>query len=279
MISKILVPAEFTYLSSCALKLGLQLAKLSNAEVKVTSVVEPLHNAFMEEGEEYSHDPMSSLKNLRITEEARAKMHERAEEISQWFPDQVIAPKILYGNKVDTLVKEVKDQAIDLVIMGGDLYDEKDQSSNEFLRKSDSPVVILKCMINQLDKFRDIIFLADVDHDSEKLVDYVKELQGLLKAKIHVLRINTPKNFLAPKKCSETLDRFIARNKLPDAIPISLESKSEMLGLMKYCETIENAFVCMGVHDRNFLQSLITNNIKEEQVIANSVHPVWTYRD
>ena len=279
MIRKILVPAEFTYLSSCALKLGLQLAKLSNAEVKVTSVVEPFNNAYMDEEEKYSHDPMSSIKNLRITEEARAKMHERAEEIAKWFPDQVIAPKILYGDKVDTLVNEVHDQKIDLVIMGGDLYDEKDQRSNAFLRKSESPVVILKCMINQLDKFRDIIFLADIDQDSEKLVDYVKELQELLQAKIHVLRINTPKNFLAPKKCSETLDRFIARNKLTDTVPVSLDSKSEMQGLMDYCDTIENAFVCMGVHDRNFLQSLITNSIKEEEIIANSAHPVWTYKE
>ncbi len=278
-MNRILVPTELTYLSSCALNLGMQLAKLAEAEIKITSVVEPLHNVFMEEEEKYSHDPTSSIKNLRITEEARTRMHERAEEISKWFPDQAIAPKILFGNKVDTLIEEINQQAIDLVIMGGDLYDPKDRQANEFLKKSHSPVVILKCMINQLDKFQDIIFLADTDRDSDQLIAHLKELQKLLKAKIHVLRINTPKNFLAPKRCMETLETFASRNQIENTELVSWDAKSEIEGLMSYCDTIKNAFVCMGVHERGFLQSLLTNTLKEEDVIANSVHPVWTFSE
>ncbi|MEO9869031.1 universal stress protein [Ekhidna sp.] len=278
-MQRILVPTEFTYLSKCALNLGMQLAKLANAEVRIASVVEPLHNDFMEERDEYSHDPTSSIRNIEITEEARARMHERAEEVSKWFPDQIIAPKILFGNKVKSLVKEVNEQAIDLVIMGGDLYEPKDLQSNEFLRQSNSPVVILKCMINQLEKFKDIIFLADVDNDSEKLISHAKELQSLLKAKIHVVRVNTPKNFLAPKRCKETLENFVSRCRLENTELVSLEAKTEIEGLMSYCETIKNAFVCLGIHERSFLQSLITSSISEGEVIANSIHPVWTFKD
>ncbi len=277
-MKNILVPTEFTYLSKCALNLGIQIAKLADAKMGVVSVVEPKYNEFMEEEEQYSHDPTSTLRNIQITEEARTRMHERAEEIAKWFPGQDIFPKILYGNKVNSLVKEINDQEIDLVIMGGDLYDAKDQKSNEILYRADSPVVILKCMISELDKFRDIILLVDSEHDSAELIRHLKSLQKLLDSKIHLLRINTPKNFLSPKKCDESLESYASHHKLENFVTVSIEATTEMEGLSNYCETIKNAFVALGVHKRGFLQSLITNRNKAEEMIANSVHPVWTYK-
>ena len=275
----VIIPTEFTYLSECALNLGVQIAKKSNATIDVVSVIEPNHNAFMEEGEAYSHDPTSSIKNIQITEEARARMHERAEEIAKWAPDQKVLPKVLYGNKTQSIQKEIRDHQIDLVIMGGDLYDQNDEKTNNLLYIADAPIVILKCMVNALDQFKDIIFLIDSDHDSFLLVDHLKSLQELLCAKIHLLRINTPKNFLSAKKCNESLEAYAAQHYMTNFTTVNLEAKTELEGLMAYCETIPNAFVALGVHKRSFMEKLITNRNKAEELIANSVHPVWTFRN
>lgn len=275
---RILVPTELTYLSSCALKLGLEMAKVAGAKIDVLSVVEPNYNYFMEEGEEYSHDSMSSIKNIKIQEEARKKMHERTEEIAQWFPDQKIAPKIVYGNQTQEMLKEVEKMESNLVILGADLFDASDKKAIDFLKQSASPVLALKCMISGLDQFKDIILLSDPENDSRELIRHLKKLQSLLDAKLHVLRVNTPKNFLSPKKCTATLEQYASFHELENIRLESLEAKTEVEGLMSYCETIKNAFVSMGMHNRSFLQRLMKNDFKVEDIITNSVHPVWTFR-
>jgi len=277
-VNRILVPTEFTYLSKCALNLGLELAKLANAKIDIVSVVQPLYNGFMEKDEEYSYDATSSIKNIQNSEEARGRMLERAEEIAKMFPDQNIAPKILYGNKVDSLINEIEEKKTDLVIVGGDLYDTKDKQVGEFLRKSTSPVITLKCMISGLDGFKDIILLSDTEKDSAQLIIRLKELQELLDAKLHVLRVNTPKNFLSPKKCDATLEQYASFHGLVNFNLVSLDAPTEMEGLLSYCETIQNAFVGLGLHQRSFLRKLLSNEGNPEEFIANSMHPVWTYR-
>jgi len=275
---RILVPTELTYLSSCALKLGLEIGKVADAKIDVLSVVEPNFNYFMEEGQQYSHDAMSSIKNIKIQEEARQKMHERTEEIAQWFPDQKIAPKIVYGNQTEEMLKEVEKLASNLVILGADLFDASDKKAIDFLKQSPSPVLALKCMISGLDKFKDIIFLSDSENDSPTLVSHLKKLQHLLQAKMHVLRVNTPKNFLSPKKCDATLEQFASFHQLENINLVSLDAKTEVEGLIAYCETIKNAFVGMGMHSRSFLQRLMKNDFKVEDIISNSVHPVWMFK-
>jgi len=163
--------------------------------------------------------------------------------------------------------------------MGGDLYDPKDEKSNEILYQADAPVVILKCMISELDQFRDIILLVDSEHDSTDLVHELKDLQELLNAKIHLLLVNTPKNFLSPKKCDESLESYASHHTIENFVTVSLDAPTELEGLSQYCETIKHAFVALGVHRRGFLTSLITNRNKAEELIANSVHPVWTFKN
>jgi len=278
-MKKILVPTEFTYLSNCALNLGVELAKFSGAEMSVVSVVEPLHNQFMEKDEAYSQDPTSSIKNIGITEKAREVMQERAEEISKMLPGTSIAPKIVYGSKAMELVKEVASSNSDLVVIGGDLYDPKEKFAAEFLRNSPAPVVILKCMISGLDQIKDIILLTDVENDSHKMITHLKELQQLLMAKIHVLRVNTPKNFLEPKKCTASLEQYASMHELENIKLISLDARTELEGLMSYSETLKNIFICLGIHKRKFLARLMSTEASPEDVIVNSDHPVWTYKD
>ena len=279
-MKKILVPTEFTYLSKCALNLGVQLSKAANSSMSVVSVIEPNYNSFMEEGEQYSHDPTSSLKNISITEKARERMHERAEEISQMLPESSsVAPKIIYGKKVEALVKEIEESKPDLVIIGGDLYEQEEKFATDFLKSSPAPVVILKCMISGLDRFKDIVLLADIENDSSQLISRVKDLQELLQAKIHVLRVNTPRNFLAPKKCTATLEQYASMHSLEDITLISLDATTEMSGLFSYAETIDNAFLCLGIHERGLLEKLMVKETNPDEVIINSMHPVWTYKD
>ncbi len=280
MIEKILVPTEFTYLSKCALNLGVQLSQAAHADMSVVSVISPNHNAFMEESERYSHDPTSSIKNINITEDARARMHQRVEEIAQMLPEKTnITPKILYGEKVKTLVDEINHSDTDLVVIGGDLYEQEDEFATEFLKHSPIPVVILKCMINGLDKFKDIILLADIAKDSVQLIKHVKELQKLLNAKLHILRVNTPSNFLAPKKCTTSLEQYASIHELENIKLVSLDANTEIAGLFTYAETIKNAFLCLSIRERGFMQKLLSIEADPEEVIIHSMHPVWTYKD
>lgn len=259
--------------------MGLDLANLAKAEIEVLSVIETKENIYMEKTDTYHNDPTSSIRNIELTESARSRMQARVEEIAAWAPELELTPKILYGDRSQVLAEEVAKQGADLVIMGGDLYDPSDQKANEFFHQVDAPVLILKCMIDGLAQFKDIIFLADLENDSSELIKHLKDLQRLLGAKIHVLRINTPKNFLSLKKCTESLESYANRYELENYELVSRDAPSEKEGLLAYCDTIQHAFVATAVHQRTFLQSLMNNKDDQREIIANSVHPIWMFKN
>lgn len=277
-MENVLVPTEFTFLSKCALELGIELAAVASAEIHVVSIIEPFYNAFMEPSDKYSEDPTSSIANIHQTEAARKRMQERVMEIREWAPQLKVTPKISFGHKLEVLLAETVSHQADVVIVGGDQYQSSDKVMDNFLHQSDSPVLTLKCKINDLSHYRDIIFLADMDQDGSVLIKNLKKLQGLLDATIHVLRVNTPNHFLSFAKCTESLENYVKRHDLTHFELVSLDAQSEMEGLLAYCENIQHAFVAMAVHDRSFLDKLM-GNIPEGEILANSVHPVWTYKN
>ena len=278
-MNKILVPTEFTYLSKCALQLGLELAELGKTKIQVLSVVESNENMYMEKSERFHNHPMSSIKNIQLTETARERMHQRVVEIAEWAPELTLPPKIVFGNRTQVLIQEAREEAIDMIIMGGDLYEPADREANEFLRAVSTPVLILKCMISQLNQFKDIIFLADLDNDSSELIRHLKKLQHLLSAKLHVLRVNTPRNFLSFQKCKASLESYAKKYQLENFELITKDARSELAGLMDYCEAIKHAFVASAVHERSFLRSLMNNKDDMGEMIANSVHPLWMFKN
>ncbi|MEM9338141.1 MAG: universal stress protein [Bacteroidota bacterium] len=277
---KILIPTELTYLSKCALQLGVELAELAEASIEVLSAIATNESVYMEGGERYHDAPQSSIKNISLTESARAKMHQRVEEIASIAPELELTPKILFGDRSNILIEEVANQHIDLVIMGGDLYNPADKEANKFLKAVEVPVLVLKCMISGLSKFKDIIFLVDANNDSSQLVKNLKVLQQLLTAKIHLLHVKTPKRgFLPLEKEAEPLEQYAERNGFENVVLVEKEAKTEIEGLREYCETIQDAFVALGIHERSFLQSLISGDKNYGEIIANSIHPLWLFRN
>ena len=276
-MQKILVPTEFTYLSKCALELGMQVANKARATVDVVMVIKADTEEPEEHLQENSARSRSQGLNPQLTQVAKTKALKHVDEIKEWFPGLAVTPNILFGDTVSALLDTISEQMVDLVIIGGDRYEPSDVSVDKFLRNATCPVLTVKCRLDNLELYKDIIFLVDPEKDSETLITYLADLQDLLGAKIHLLYVNTPGNTRFPGRGEEALKQYAKRYALKNVKLTCYDAENEKEGLLAYCGSFDHAFIAMAIHDRGFMEWLLSYNPTGE-IIANSIHPVWTFK-
>ena len=272
-MKKILVPTEFTYLSKCALELGMQVANQAKATVEVVAVAKTEGDELMQ----YDTEDGASVTSPQLTAVGKIKAQKHVDEIKEWFPGLAVTPVILYGDNVGALLDALNSQAVDLVIIGGDRYEPSDISVDKLLRNAACPVLTVKCRLDNLELYKDIVFLVDLEKDSETLITHLADLQDLLRARVHLLNINTPGNTRSQEDTMRALQAYAERYAMDNVELVSRDAENEKEGLLTYCRSFEHTIIAMAVHNRSFLEWLLSYNPTGE-IIANSIHPVWTFK-
>lgn len=275
-MKKVLIPVELSYLSKCALELGTQLAEKATAEIEVVAEIETIDDgkSFTSTGEVIVNNEASAY-NFELKKAVKQRMDQRYQEIHEWVPELKIEPKIIYGLMPHALVEEVKKVNPDLVLIGGDRFDLSDDTANLFLRHAIAPSLLLKCSLNQIEDYRDIVFLPN-ESDSEDLVSHLKALQALFQANVHLLRIIRPNHFETSDEAENWLKSYQKKHDLDGTVHV-FNDKSEEDGLVHFSDRFEHAIVASGLHKRNFRDWLV-GEYPEGQIITESSHPVWLFR-
>lgn len=275
---KVLIPVEVTYLSKCALELSSQIAKKAGAHIEVVADIETLeeNEGFSNTSGEWVRDDSNTVYNGLLTQAVGNRLKEKSNQIKNWTPELEVEPKIIYGMMPDILLEKIERSESDLVMIGGDRFDQGDSELDALIRKSSAPVLTLKCALQKVENYQDIAFLAHKD-DSRKLTDHLKQLQDLFEAKLHVVRVNTKESFLTANEAEEWLHEYVKNHHLENYEVVSYDHESEEEGILAYSQQFTHAIVASGVHERRFFDWLFGDH-PEGQLIADSIHPVWTFK-
>ena len=285
-MKRIIVPTDFSEQASYAFDLACQIAEASQAEIIALHVLD--YTGFMDFNiGNGSYPVMGNPANFGYDGKLIETLQSQAKENLQAFVDKYkggkvgIEQKVRLGSAFNLISEEINEEKTDLVVMGskgaGGLEEALIGSNTEkVVRHAKSPVLTVKGPTS-LKSISDIAFASDFSDDVSHVADDLKKLQEVFKAKLHLVRINTPNNFETTRKTLRLIDAFIKENGLRNCAVSIYNDKVEEDGIIYFAEDIDADLIALATHGRSGLLHLLSGSIAED-VVNHAKRPVWTFR-
>jgi nucleotide-binding universal stress UspA family protein len=273
-MKKILVPCDFSAQSRNAFHTALSFAAAVSGEVHLLHVIEiPV-----------LQDPL--LMPIPAFEEGLfGELNDKAKDqyakmIAEVPEDQVVITKVSYGVTSSMILDYVVENHIDLIVMGtrgssGIREMLLGSNTEKIVRQSSVPVLALRKGFKK-DQIKDIVFPNSLDAEKqESLVLQVKALQNFFNAKLHIVWINTPSNFVPDHKTRERLRTFVGRHMFSNYTINIYNDLFEESGIVNFAHEVKADLLMMGTHGRKGLSHIFAGSVAED-VVNHIDIPIWT---
>jgi nucleotide-binding universal stress UspA family protein len=274
-MKKILVPCDFSKPAINAYRFALDVATQSKGTIHLVNVIELpiMHDTVLMPVLNFEEQ---LLKDLRQSAEARFK------KITEKYPSNgvKVVVKTLLGSVSRMIQEYIKDESIDLVVMGshgatGAREFFIGSNAEKMVRTSRVPVLVVKDYLKG--PIKNIVFPNTLDTENqEDLVMKVKALQNFFKAHLHLVWINTPLNFSSDTHTNERLAMFAKRFMLKDYTISIFNHTDEELGILDFAKSVKGDLIAMGTHGRKGISHVVNGSLAED-VVNHNKGLVWTY--
>ncbi len=274
-MKNILVPCDFSKPAVNAFRLALKMTGKSAARVHLLHVIPlpvltesivPVFNfegPYMEELKKNGEIEFVALKEKYKSEGEHVEVDEKVE----------------FGAVSSTILNYVDMHSIDLVIMGSHGANGLREvvigsNAEKIVRRSPVPVLVIKNHFK--DEIKNIVFPNTFEEEGqENLMEKLKELQHFFQAKLHLVFINTPSNFLTQEDADSLLETCASRYKLTDYTLNIYNHFNEEEGILHFAKKVNANMIAMGTHGHKGIAHLINGSLAET-VTNHSDILVWT---
>ena len=276
-MNKILVPYDFSEVSMHALDFACQMAEKSPSDIRLIHVIEhPTADSFRTMGIQ-DMDPMEQLYIKKMIEKVKEKLNAVVSDAK--YSNDKISYKIQLGNAFNTIIDEIVEEEVDLVVMGT----EGAEGVNEFfvgsnaekvVRKATCPVITIqgKCELEPVEK---IVFASDFINTDAGFVEKLKNLQAVFSAQLNIVKINTPASFTSTRHDNKQMEEFVSKYGIENCTTDIYNYKNEEDGIIYYSEDIGADMIALGTNQRRGVGHFLAGSIAE-MVVNHSSIPVWT---
>ena len=277
-MKSILVPTDFSEHANYALDLARQLALKHGMSVQLLHIVEQPGSNYITPVTGGAHDQIENVFVLRLIEKVKDQMQKTANELAQQGIQTTFKVKI--GNPFKHISSQIKSEEYSLIVMGTQGISGLDEvmvgsNTEKVIRHAGCPVVTLKEKAD-LDKIEDIVFAISYFSQNGHLATQLKEIQELFGAKVHLVTINTPGNFLIERNVASALNEFIKEHQI-DNYTINIYSDiTEEEGIVHFAEDQSADAIAMATHGRTGISHLLTGSLSED-LVNHSLLPVITF--
>jgi len=277
-IKRILVPTDFSETGMLAIEHAAYLARLNKAHLYLLHVVESFEYAFSE------YEPEIIIKDLEGVQDA---VTEKLEKLAASLGNQygiTVSPVVSNGQPALGISDKVKDENIDLIIMGthgAKGFEELIIGSNahKVVNISPCPVITVQSSAKNIG-FTNIVMPIDNSAHSRQKVDYVIKLAKLYGSKIHILGLLESLEEKEEKKFNIKLDAvesIIKDTELPYVRKL-VTGHNTAAEAMKYSEEVNaDLLVIMTDHESHlsgaFLGALAKQVVNHSKVPVMSIRP------
>lgn len=270
----IIVPIDFSEQSENALKVAANLSKKHGSEIIALHMLE-LNEAMISSSEGFHPEQTVFLIKM-------------AEKRINEFLDK---PYLQGVKKVTPIIKhfkvfsEVNDVAekhgADMIIMGSHGSDGLKEifvgsNAEKVVRNSEIPVLVIK---DEMEDFKAENFVFACAFKDESLVAFkkAKEFADKLKAKLHLVYINTPgDNFLSTKDAYEKVNKYLQKAGAGKEVNVYNDYSVEK-GVLNFSESIHADVIGIPTHGRKGLSHFFMGSIGED-ITNHSKIPVITFK-
>ena len=271
---RILVPTDCSDLAASALKPAKMIADKFGADILALKVVNaPVDAVFNKEGELIEDEEFDTASFKRALKEGDTN-------ILNWAKSHhvKVEPLVRTGLQIDTILRVIENQNIDLVIMNSD--------STKGLKKmvhgpiverivlnSKAPVLTVKDNFNSFEH----IALANNFRRLNVRIGFVKSLQEAFDSRLHLVRVNTSRKFMSDDEALEGMKSFVRDHDLKNVEFHLIKGKKIDDALSDFCKINSIDVMAIGSKQRKGLVSAMRGCPSKEIVNALDV-PVLTFR-
>lgn len=260
-MTRILVPCDFSKNSKMALDFAKKLASQIDGTLLLVNVIPESSSAGISKEREIH--AVESLKDL-------VKSCQNSGIKAQL--------KILCGRLMPSILKSVKEDNINLIIMGTQGsrgWNEYFMGSNieKIVRTSPVPVFAVKDVHNPK-SIHDIVFPCDMKLNQFEIIEKVKLLQQLFKARLQILRINTSRK-LSNESITERLEHYARHYNLNNFNVHVLKQKNVKDGILNFTRKTNADMVAMITHKKRDIKYLFSHSTTAD-IVNDANVLVWT---
>ena len=268
MISKILVPTDFSDCATFGVDIAIDIANKANSEIHFMHIIStpidwvklPVHK----EGIYHETKLKINLARGRLN-----KLVKRAKEnglSARHF--------IVYNKTYEEILNHVDNYNVDLVVMGSrgsrGLKNFTGSNAQKVVRSSTVPVLTVKDLSNGFQP-EYIVFASTFTEDEGSSFKFTLNLAQILNSKIELLYINTPNNFKESDEIEARVDSFL-KNNSEKSHPISIfNALNERRGILNFIASNNAGLVSMTTHAKQGLMKYFNPSIAENMVIHSSI--------
>lgn len=272
-MKKILVPCDFSSTAVQAFRFACEIASMSKGEVFLLHVIElpSLHSSLLV--------PIQAYEGAFL-KEVKLKAQKNFEKIKDRYAGKVkVHFSVEHGSVTEGIKRFVSKKRLDLVVMGthgaSGLKEYTVGSNTEkIVRSSAVPVIAIK-KATSISSLKSIVFPTNLREVNKNVLSSVGTLQGFLKAKLHILYVNVPSNFVPDQVTEQRLIEFARQNQFKNCAIHIYNDIDEQSGIINFSSKFKHKIIAMSTHGRKGINHLMSGSVAED-VVNHIDAPIWT---
>jgi nucleotide-binding universal stress UspA family protein len=280
-MKKLLVPTDFSKPAQWAMEVATAIAKKSKGQIILLHILEqPTSESFNVEGQ--INNGESTWEDKIFTAKLIERSKLQLQEVAKFAEDAGVFVKceLRLGNPFHGIRTVIVEHDVDLVVMGTSgrsKFEEMMVGSNteKVVRHSKCPVLTVHEKPNGND-FANIVYASSLNENEKAFAQVVKNAQGIYKAKVHLVRINTPMNFQPDHEVKRIMKDFARKINLQDYTLNVFNDRSEEVGILRFAASVNADLIAMATHGRSGFAHVLVGSIAED-VANHSSKPVLTF--
>jgi nucleotide-binding universal stress UspA family protein len=279
-MKKILVPTDFSKPAQWALEVAIGIAKKAKGQIILLHIVEePTSESFNVEGQTFEGEGWEDkLFTLKLIERNKKQLQDAAKYAED--AGVIVKCELRLGNPFHGIRTIITEHNADLVVIGTLGHSGIEEwlvgsNAEKVVRYAKCPVLTIHEKPSGKD-FANIVYATSLNENERAFAAVVKNAQEMYNAKVHLVRINTPMNFLPDHIAKKVMQDFAKKVMLENYTMNVFNDKSEEEGILHFATSINADLIAMATHGRTGFVHVLVGSIAED-VVSHATRPVLTY--
>ena len=263
-MKSILVPTDFSDCAKYASDAALKFAQKSGATLHFMHLLDvPVDWFYTGAGmDEHYPDVNKRVKQAQRKLDALQETAEKAGVKAK--------VNIEYNHSYKMMLKYADQHNIDLIIMGShgasglkELF--IGSNTQRVVRSSAAPVLVIKQPLEDFD-IKNIVLAYDFESDARIPLKKIAGFAGPLKAKLHLVYISTPANFMETSEVKPRMEHYLSEAPQLISSTNMYNSLSFEKGLLNFCKEKDGDMIIMLTYGRKGISRFLTSSVTERVI-------------
>jgi nucleotide-binding universal stress UspA family protein len=263
-IKNILVPYDFSDCATDALRVAAKIARLTGACIDIVHLYETKTDFHVE--------------NQRLREEIEAKLERvptlpflQGIELKKFMLRQLSLPEMFKNERLAQM---------DLVVMGSHgargIKGVVGSNTQKIVRIAPMPVLVIK---NPVEDFQvnDLVYASNFTTSDIQKFEAFLPFIALFDPKVHLVKVNTPKNFERSEDTKEAIAAFLERHELRKFTTTIYNDLSIEEGILNFARGIDADMIAMATHGRTGFFQVVNGSLTED-IVIHTTFPVLSMK-